>query len=119
MSDLIGALKRLKVQTGSLACLGCFHEHSCGTRGCAIIRATVEELEQSQWISVTERLPKNDSKDGIIWAKRKQYLTLDIHGQIESARFGFGEHEWWCDSHNCVVKDVAFWMPAPKLPQEK
>ena len=43
--DLIAALKRLRVETGSLACLGCGHEHSCGTKGCAILREAVEQLE--------------------------------------------------------------------------
>ena len=28
--ELIMALQKLKVQTGSLACLGCGHEHNCG-----------------------------------------------------------------------------------------
>ena len=28
--ELIEALGQLKVQTGSLACLGCGHEHNCG-----------------------------------------------------------------------------------------
>ena len=45
-SDLIKALKRLKVQTGSLACLGCGHEHNCGAHGCAIICAAVEKLQE-------------------------------------------------------------------------
>ena len=45
MTDLIGALKRLKVQTGSLSCLGCGHEHNCSVHGCAIIREAIEELE--------------------------------------------------------------------------
>ena len=31
-------LHRLKVETGSLACLGCGREQSCGTHGCAILR---------------------------------------------------------------------------------
>ncbi len=30
IEDLIAALRRLKVQTGSLACLGCGLEHDCG-----------------------------------------------------------------------------------------
>lgn len=34
--ELIEALGQLKVQTGSLACLGCGHEHNCGVHGCAI-----------------------------------------------------------------------------------
>lgn len=46
-AELLKALKNLKVQTGSLACLGCGYEHGCSTKGCAIIRAAVEELEKS------------------------------------------------------------------------
>ena len=42
---LIAALKRLKVETGRLACLGCGYEHDCGIHGCAIIREAVEALE--------------------------------------------------------------------------
>ena len=47
MSDreLLAALRRLKVQTGSLACLGCGHEHDCGVHGCAILWAAAERLE--------------------------------------------------------------------------
>jgi len=43
--ELLRALGRLKVETSSLACLGCGHEHSCSTHGCAIIRAAEEALE--------------------------------------------------------------------------
>ena len=43
---VIAALRRLKVQTGSLACLGCGHEHNCGIRGCAILRAAADLLER-------------------------------------------------------------------------
>lgn len=39
--DLLAALRRLKVQTGSLVCLGCGHEHNCGIHGCAILRDTI------------------------------------------------------------------------------
>lgn len=39
------ALKNLKVQTGSLACLGCGHEYNCSTHGCAILRNAVEHME--------------------------------------------------------------------------
>lgn len=44
ISDLIKALQRLKVETGSIACLGCGHEHNCGIHGCAIIREATEKL---------------------------------------------------------------------------
>ena len=41
---LIHDLKRLSVETGSLVCLGCGHENSCGVRGCALIREAVQQL---------------------------------------------------------------------------
>ena len=44
-TDLIKALKNLKVQTGSLACLGCWWEHNCSTQGCRIIREAAAQLE--------------------------------------------------------------------------
>ena len=43
--ELIAALKRLKVETGSLVCLGCGYEHNCGIHGCVILRAAVDALE--------------------------------------------------------------------------
>ena len=43
-NNLIKALYRLKVETGSIACLGCGHEHNCGIHGCAIIREAAEKL---------------------------------------------------------------------------
>lgn len=44
--DLLAALRRLKVQTGSLACLGCGREHNCGIHGCAILRETISFVEK-------------------------------------------------------------------------
>lgn len=48
MSDreLIAALRRLKVETGSLVCVGCGYEHNCGIHGCHILRETITRLEQ-------------------------------------------------------------------------
>lgn len=43
-SELIEALGRLSVETGSLACLGCGHEHGCSVHGCALIKAAIKEL---------------------------------------------------------------------------
>lgn len=42
--ELIQALDCLKVQTGSLACLGCGYEHNCSTKGCRILREAAEQL---------------------------------------------------------------------------
>ena len=39
------ALRRLKVETGSLACLSCRHGDDCSIHGCTIIRNAVEYME--------------------------------------------------------------------------
>lgn len=44
--ELLCALRRLAVETGSLACLGCGHEHNCSIRGCAIIREAVDAIQR-------------------------------------------------------------------------
>ena len=43
--QLLDALRRMQVETGSLVCLGCGQEHNCGVHGCAIIREVVAQLE--------------------------------------------------------------------------
>lgn len=48
MTELIKALRGLKVETGSLVCTGCQHKDNCGIKGCALIRAAVEQLEVLQ-----------------------------------------------------------------------
>lgn len=44
--QILQALKRLRVETGSLACLGCGREHNCGTHGCAILRKAADLIER-------------------------------------------------------------------------
>lgn len=43
--ELIAAMRRLSVETGSLACVGCGREHSCGIHGCAILLEAADRLE--------------------------------------------------------------------------
>lgn len=45
-NELLKALGRLSLETGSLACLGCGWEHDCGVHGCAILRGVKAELEE-------------------------------------------------------------------------
>ena len=42
--ELIAAMRRLSVETGSLACFGCGREHNCGIHGCAILRKAADRL---------------------------------------------------------------------------
>ena len=104
-NDLLEALARLRVETGSLACLGCGHEHNCSTHGCAILRAAADLIERlsaenakaeaerdalrekQRWIPVTERLP--DERDAvIILLKDGQVFRGEIRERIALP-------EWW------------------------
>lgn len=42
--ELIRALNRLKVETGSLACMGCGRENNCSIHGRAIIRVAADRM---------------------------------------------------------------------------
>lgn len=44
-NNLVSALRRLRVETGSIACLGCGQEHGCSVHGCAIIREAADLIE--------------------------------------------------------------------------
>lgn len=44
-NNLVSALRRLCVETGSIACLGCGLEHGCSVHGCAIIREAADLIE--------------------------------------------------------------------------
>ena len=45
--DLLAALRRMKVETGSLVCVGCGYEHNCGIHGCRILREAGAWLEHT------------------------------------------------------------------------
>ena len=51
--DLVAMLRHVSVETGSLTCLGCGHEHNCGTRGCALIREAADRLDASRAPTLT------------------------------------------------------------------
>lgn len=71
--QLIHGLRHLKVQTGSLACMGCQHEDNCGIKGCTILRAAIQEIEE--WGKVKKQLGAavNQQESD----KRVHYLSPD------------------------------------------
>ena len=46
--DIVKWLRSKKVETGSLLCLGCGHEHNCGISGCAVMRSAADAMENLQ-----------------------------------------------------------------------
>lgn len=55
-SELVSAVRRLKVETGSLACMGCGHEHNCGVSGCAVMREAADRIaNQSTHVAALQK----------------------------------------------------------------
>lgn len=120
-NDLLEALARLRVETGSLACLGCGHEHNCSTHGCAILRAAADLIERltaenvalrekvPQWISVEDRHPKTGTRvlatDGVFVGEAYR-TSADTWRRYDGIAM-----------RDCLGSIVAHWMPLPEAPK--
>lgn len=115
--DLIRAIHRLKVETGSLACFGCGYEHSCSVRGCAILRSAAATLEKNQWINVKDRMPDtDDGGDYVIVCATEKNDRIDYRNAVMMA---FVCDEGFVDTEmDCVLTGVTHWMPLPEPPKE-
>lgn len=98
--EIVKALRRLKVETGSLVCMGCGCEHDCGILGCRIVREAAELIERltarctryaeeiavaqerTRWVPVEERLPEDRRNVLIVadWLGRWGFL----YGLVQS-----------------------------------
>lgn len=124
VNSLLADLRRLKVETGSLACMGCGREHNCGAHGCAVLREAADVLqeyvdrskryadeimalrEKHQWISVTERLPAPGER---VLAASEGVFSGEAYLSCESV---------WMRSYGVVWVSptdvpVTHWMPLP------
>ena len=121
--DILAALRRLKVETGSLACMGCGREHNCGIHGCRIMRDAAELIEKltdrcaryaeeiavaqekTRWIPVTERLP--DQCVDVLARYRDKHILM-----------GTARCDDWLDED---LEDgvITHWMRMPKGPEEE
>lgn len=114
LTELIKALKRLKVETGSLACMGCGLEHNCGIHGCAIIREAIKALETPPWIPVAEDEPPTGTTLLLsVWDPddRRLYTTAGWKGAQ------------WHHIFNVPLMSttdpmtITHWMPMPEPPE--
>ena len=125
LDELKRALARLKVETGSLACLGCGYEHSCGIHGCAILNAALRTLKHMErelqtakprWISAAERLPSADEMVlAVVCGSPCENITLV--DALELA--GYGPDGWMLEAYPAWKgAQVSYWAPLPDLPEE-
>lgn len=118
--NLIDALRKLAVHTGSLVCLGCGYEHNCDIHGCAIVRAAREQLEKLTalpWISVNDRLPEDEQGVLVIASGRpREHLALDSAHELATFYAGEG---WYFDAYpEWEDPQVTYWMPLPGRPED-
>ena len=123
-STTLNALRKLCVETGSLACLGCGHEHNCSAHGCAILRNAIEHIEAalSNYDSLSALSPPNEpltqaDLDSMDYDTRKMLdkQASDKGGHLmkcrdcEKLEWGYdeGERVWWCAKRgHCPDLDV-------------
>ena len=119
-TELIKALKRLKVETGSLACMGCGLEYNCGIHGCAIIRAAVEELEKRNWIPADEKVPEPYETVIVSIATRNGYeepISLETLASYERRTDVWQDGLDGSPVTKADYERVTHWMPMPDAPE--
>lgn len=131
--EIVRALRRLKVETGSLVCMGCGREHDCGILGCRIVREAAELIEKltdrcaryaeeiavtqerTRWIPVTERLPEATDGDYVLACVTWKDTHIDYQNAVVMA---FVSEEGLVDVEmDCVLDGVTHWMPLPEGPE--
>lgn len=112
--ELISALRRMKVETGSLACFCCGHEHNCSVHGCAIIRAAVDKLTGFEWLDPEIEIPPDsDAVLGIVNGDIKGIECIDAYHLV-----CYDSGEWWLFDDPSIDVNVYRWMPLPEPPRE-
>lgn len=113
--ELISALRRLKVETGSLACLGCGHEHNCSVQGCAVIRAAVDKLRAPEWLDPEVKTPPDcDAVLGIVNGEINGIECIDAFRLV-----CYDSGEWWLFDDPKVDANVYRWMMLPEPPRRE
>ena len=84
--ELAKALRAMKVETGSLVCLGCRYENNCGIKGCAIL---------VQAASAIDILPKEVGRAARAWDRARE----------ECARLRADQRKLM-DAYNAMSRDL-------------
>lgn len=85
---ILEALARLRVESGSLACLGCGLEHNCSTHGCYVLREAAAQLdhftsENRALRNASASKPAKRSRDAIATYLRE--MVKELNAQREKA----------------------------------
>ena len=121
--EIVKALRCLRVETGSLSCLGCGYEHSCNVHGCQILREAAAQLEhftaenralRSTLASRPEKRAQKQARDASITFLREMAKELnaqrakaeaDKDGRVVVLPCKVGER--WTDEDGRAVRITA------------
>ena len=134
---LCRALRQMKVETGSLLCLGCGYEHGCTVHGCALIReaadrleadyarrtellARIGELEEKQrWRRPWEDMPPEDE---IVLVIADGKIAENITAIDAVTLASWSKTEGWIlelFQETETGFEIRYWMPLPELPARR
>ena len=129
--ELVNAIRRLKVETGSLACMGCGHEHNCGVSGCAIMREAAARIanQRTHIAALQQEIEKLRGQNRQLMLERNYVISIiaDIRkdGKTWMCQYcahckGIVSGMADCDSKMpCVMPYGQFELKRPEPPKEE
>ena len=129
--ELVSAIRRLKVETGSLACMGCGHEHNCGVSGCAVMQEAADRIaNQSTHIAALQQeIEKLRGQNRQLMLERNYVISIiaDVRkaGKTWMCQYcahckGIVSGMADCDSKKlCVMPYSQFELKRPEPPEEE
>ena len=110
--DIVKWLRAKKVETGSLLCLGCGHEHNCGIHGCAVMRAAADAMENLQTENAALRRTIDNLTSAQAVVLKEFEAKLEELAEVKAERDALAERNrsayeiaWGCD------------IPSPTVPE--
>lgn len=83
--EIVSGLRRQRVETGSIACLGCGWENSCGVHGCRIMREAADMLENDETCDGVLRDAIEKWKKAYGTLREKHSALLEQNGKLRDA----------------------------------
>lgn len=129
--DLVNAIRRLKVETGSLACMGCGHARNCGVSGCAIMREAAGRIanQRTHIAALQQEIEKLRGQNRQLMLERNYVISIiaDIRkdGKTWMCQYcahckGIVSGMADCDSKEpCVMPYGQFELKRPEPPKEE
>lgn len=83
--EIVSGLRQRRLETGSIACLGCGWENSCGFRGCRIMREAADMLENDETYDgvLRDAIEKWEKAYGTL--REKHSALLKQNGELRDA----------------------------------